>query len=209
MPRHHVIISGTGRAGTTFLMQLFTELGLDTGFRNSQEGISPNCNAGMELDLRQPFAPYIVKSPWLCGCLDDVLAGGKIVIDHAFIPMRDLHAAAESRRRVTATSDPDQFDGIVPGGLWLTDDPDKQEDILAHQFYKLLHGLAQHDVPVTLLDFPRFVHDPEYLYKKASLLLRRIRYGLFLKAFRRVCRPELVHDFQEAELFTAATQDRL
>lgn len=32
MPKHHIIISGTGRAGTTFLVQLLTELELDTGF---------------------------------------------------------------------------------------------------------------------------------------------------------------------------------
>ena len=33
-PRHHVIITGTGRAGTTFLMELLTNLGLDTGFNS-------------------------------------------------------------------------------------------------------------------------------------------------------------------------------
>ena len=32
---HKVIITGTGRAGTTFLMQLLTAIGLDTGFVSS------------------------------------------------------------------------------------------------------------------------------------------------------------------------------
>lgn len=30
-PRRHVVITGTGRTGTTFLVALFTHLGLDTG----------------------------------------------------------------------------------------------------------------------------------------------------------------------------------
>lgn len=32
MGKRHIIISGTGRAGATFLVQLFTALGIDTGF---------------------------------------------------------------------------------------------------------------------------------------------------------------------------------
>ena len=31
-PRKHVVITGTGRAGTTFLIEVLTILGLDTGF---------------------------------------------------------------------------------------------------------------------------------------------------------------------------------
>lgn len=195
MPRRHVIISGTGRTGTTFLMQLLTALRLDTGFGDLHSAIAANCNAGMERDIREPDAPYIVKSPWLCDCLDDILEEGDIVIDHALIPMRDLYSAAESRRRVTETSDPAEFDGIIPGGLWHTDDPQAQEDILAHQLYELIHTLAKHDVPTTLLYFPRLIHDPAYLYRKLSCVLGWIRYGAFLKVYREVCRPQLVHDF--------------
>ena len=97
MARHHIIISGTGRAGTTFLVQLLTELGLDTGFPKGQK-IDQNSSAGLELDLRSARAPYIIKSPWLCDYLDEVLQGGELIIDCALIPMRDLYSAAESRR---------------------------------------------------------------------------------------------------------------
>ena len=31
-PRRHVVITGTGRAGTSFLVELLTHLGLETGF---------------------------------------------------------------------------------------------------------------------------------------------------------------------------------
>ena len=71
-------ISGTGRAGTTFLMQLFTELGLDTGFKRVSDNKSyfPTARAGLEQDLFDRKGPRIVKSPFLCDHVDDVLAAG-------------------------------------------------------------------------------------------------------------------------------------
>ena len=68
MPRHPSIISETCRAGTIFLVQLLTELGLDTGFPKGQV-IDPNSRAGMELDIHDAHAPYIIKSLQLCGYL--------------------------------------------------------------------------------------------------------------------------------------------
>jgi hypothetical protein len=195
--RHHLIISGTGRAGTTFLVQLFTSLGLETGFSDCSSGISPNCNAGLEHDIRQPGAPYVVKSPWMCDYLDDVLESGEIVVDHAIVPMRDLYAAAESRRDVVrrepahSTTPPD----AVIGGLWHTREPEKQEVVLAQQFHKLLLALAKHSIPTTLLLFPRFVRHPDYLYDRIRPLLGGITYGVFRESFREVSRPELIHDF--------------
>ena len=196
MERHHLIISGTGRAGTTLLVQLFTQLGLDTGFTDTTSSVYDNCNGGMESDLRQPDAPYVVKSPWLCDYLDDVLQNGDTVIDHAIIPVRDLYSAAQSRRDVTEKTDPDEYPTPdIPGGLWHTENPDEQETILAKQFYKLLFVIAKHDIPMTLVHFPRFAYEPAYLYWKIAPLLGDIGYGTFMTAFGEVGRPELVHNF--------------
>jgi len=193
MTRHHVIISGTGRAGTTFLVQLLTELGLDTGFSNAHAQIFSHANAGMETDIRRPDAAYIVKSPWLCDYLDEVLQNEDVIVDHAIVPMRDLYSAAQSRRNVTRQADPSLVN--VPGGLWHTQEPGNQETILTLQLYKLLQTLAKHDVPLVLLSFPRFVNDPEYLYQRIGFLLTNISYETFLKAFQVISQPELVHDF--------------
>ncbi|MGA3113216.1 MAG: hypothetical protein ABSF90_02150 [Syntrophobacteraceae bacterium] len=197
MPRHHVIISGTGRAGTTFLVQLLTALKLDTGFENPASGISPESNAGMELDIRQANAPYIIKSPWLCDHLDEAIRGNPIIIDHAIVPIRDLYSAAESRRAVSKKSAlSSRPDDDVPGGLWHTKVPEKQESVLTRQLYNLFFVIAKHDIPVTLLHFPRLVNEPEYLYKKIAFLLPNIGYDVFLQYFREVGKPELVHDFK-------------
>jgi hypothetical protein len=192
MGRHHLIISGTGRAGTTFLVQLFTELGLDTGFADSASGLLPDCHAGMERDIRDKDAPYVVKSPALCEYLDEVLQTSEIVIDHALVPIRDLYSAAESRRDVSRRGPRKRGN---PGGLWLTKNPRAQEAILAQQLHHLVHTLAKYDIPMIWLHFPRFVKDPDYLYQKIKPVLPSPDFESFTKAFRAVTRPELVHDF--------------
>jgi hypothetical protein len=193
--KHHVIISGTGRAGTTFLVQLLTVLGFDTGFGDPASGIFSNCNAGMERDLREPDAPYIVKSPWICDYLGDVVRSGRVVIDHAIVPMRDLFAAAESRRKVSSEAAGGVRPDEVPGGLWHTARPEAQEAILTEQFYKLFLTLAEQDIPITLLHFPRLVTDSDYLYGKLAFLLAGTTREAFVRGFQSVSRPDLVHHF--------------
>ncbi len=197
MIKHHLIISGTGRTGTTFLVQLFTVLGLDTGFNDITSGIYENCNAGMEWDIRHADAPYIVKSPWLCDYLDELLEAERVIIDHAIIPVRDLFSAAESRRDVTRRTDKALYpDGTIPGGLWHTERPEQQEAILVNQLYKIINTIAKRDIPLTLLYFPRMVHDPEYFYRKIEFALQGVSYERFLAAYKQVVRPDLVHEFE-------------
>src|SRR5436190_7771962 len=99
-PRRHVIISGTGRAGTSFLVQLLTNLGLDTGYKEANKGWHEHARAGLEWDVRKETAPYIVKSPYFCEYAAEVFQRPDIIVEHLFIPMRDLYEAAESRRFV-------------------------------------------------------------------------------------------------------------
>lgn len=191
--RHHLLISGTGRAGTTFLVQLLAVLGLDIG---TPSPIDENAQAGHELDLRDPGTPYVVKSPWICGYLNDLLLErAEIVIDHVLVPVRDLYAAAESRRDVVRRAGPCARPD-VNGGLWHTADPADQERVLTRQLYRLIYALARHEIPVTLLFFPRIVQNPTYLYRRLRPVLPGIDEATFLRAFRAVSRPELVHDFE-------------
>ena len=200
--KHHLIISGTGRAGTTFLVQLLTELGLDTGFSNPFAKIKEDRNAGMEWDLRKnPDAPYIVKSPALCEHLETILRNRDIVIDHAIIPIRDLFSAAESRRAVARKGSPKiltarRFLGIKG---WRIRKPDEQETVLAQNFHALLHTLARYDIPLTLLHFPKFASAPAYLFEKIRFLLKDISFPDFLRAFEAISRPDLIHDFSNGK----------
>jgi hypothetical protein len=208
--KHKVIISGTGRAGTTFLVQLLTALGLETGFKDLHEGVYENCNAGMECNLADSSSPYIVKSPSLCDDLAQILQTGEYVIDHAFIPIRNLEAATQSRIQVFNQGKPKGgylrllLKGLkykaTPGGLIDTDTPDEQQYILTQKLYNLINTITTYDIPHTFLNFPRIIEDAQYLYNKLVPIIGGIDYSKFLKTFDYVAKPELVHDFSQPEL---------
>lgn len=122
---------------------------------------------------------------------------GNTVIDHAFIPIRDLYSAAESRRDVERRSR--SYSQVpVPGGLWGVMRANEQEAVLALKIYELMTTLAKWSIPLTLLSFPRIVHDPAYLYEKLAPLLGDCSRERFQQGFAAVARPELVHEFMIA-----------
>ena len=201
MIRSHIVISGTGRAGTTFLVQLLTHLGLNTGFDTDKMEVHPIARAGLELDIRDENAPYIVKSPSLCDSLEDVLASS-VRIEHAIIPVREFEAAAASRAHVQklTTGNADGKDE-VNGGLWGTDEAYNQVSVLRFKFTKLIEVLVRHDIPMTFLAYPQFFNDPDYLYEKLTFLLGNIDLASFRTAFDRIVRPEWIHQFNEDDRF--------
>jgi hypothetical protein len=88
--RSHIIIAGTGRAGTTFLVQYLAELGLDTHVsRQGLEQLDANANAGLEdmpLVAAAETLPYVIKAPWIGEYVDEILASPDIRIDAAILP---------------------------------------------------------------------------------------------------------------------------
>ena len=209
--RKHVVIAGTGRAGTTFLVQLLTNLKLDTGFTGEtmRNRIDEVARAGLENDVRKESAPYIVKSPWFFEIASEVVNRKDIILEHVFIPMRDLHSAAESRRQVTrdAVSRMTFFKRLkgkikppkVAGGLVYSRLPWKQEKILLVRFYELVLTLSEGQIPVTLLQYPKLVSDSAYLYEKLKPVLRTISREEFSLIFNQTVRPDLVHNFKKSE----------
>ena len=197
-PRHHVVITGTGRSGTTFLMQLLTRLNLGTGFDSDDlvNQIDPHSNAGLERDIRSEDAPYIIKTPFFCNYAEEVVKNPLITLDHVFIPVRDLSSAAASRIRVVREHPPTELAPTqMAGGLWGTENPEDQAKILQDYLISLLLALADSQIPVTLLRFPRLVKDVEYTHQKLKPLLKGVAFEVFREAFDAVVRPDLVHDF--------------
>ncbi|MBL1212939.1 MAG: hypothetical protein HND52_06240 [Ignavibacteriae bacterium] len=199
--RQHIVITGTGRAGTTFLVQILTHLGLDTGFTPDNMVIDKNARAGLEHDIRNNDVPYIVKSPWFCDYVGEVLNREDIDIEHIFIPIRDSKSAAASRYNVFKNTP--FFKRIITksayinGGTWGTKRKNKQEVILIQKLYDLLLSLSNTNIPVTLLKFPRIVNDSEYLFEKLKNILHDIEYHDFKLAFEKTARPDLVHSFNK------------
>jgi len=95
-----LIIAGTGRAGTSFLVRYLTELGLDTTLARNGDRASwdEDANAGLENQLVcGDNLPYVVKSPWIGEYVDQILREKQFKIDAFIVPVRDLVEAATSR----------------------------------------------------------------------------------------------------------------
>jgi hypothetical protein len=198
MKRHHVIISGTGRTGTTLLIQLLTKLGLDTGFTGDDDHVYQTCNAGMEHSLTAEKVPYIIKNPDFCKTLEKALVTGNYRIDHTFIPVRDLFSAARSRIKVSEETPRYAIPkGLsrAPGGLWGTKDKSQQEDILVRKFFQLIYVIVRYDIPHTFLEFPRLALDPAYTYEKLKPILKDVGYDEFAEIFQETSKPERINDF--------------
>jgi len=201
-PSGHIIISGTGRAGTTFLIQYFTAVGMNTGYTldESLSKTDPISNAGLERSFFEKDAPTVVKSPWLSDEIESVLGSGDFVIRNAIVPVRDLYSAAESRRRVYQEAAKAGKDPLKhPGTLWKTSVAEEQEAYLAIQFYKLIQPLVQHGVPITFLPFPDFVISHDVLFSIIRPILNDfgVNYNGSLKGFQLVADTSLLHNFNK------------
>jgi hypothetical protein len=184
--KHHLIIGGTGRSGTSLLVKYLTECGLETHIsRNPNFWWDENAEAGLEdLPLPEGDSPYVIKSPWLFECVDALVQREDITVDAVIMPVRNLVEAAASRsilelraRHVAS----DYFEkmktwetwGVTPGGTVYSINPLDQARILAVGFQKTVHILVKHEIRIVFLDFPRLVEDGDYLYERLKNLLPR------------------------------------
>ena len=203
--KNHLLIAGTGRAGTTFLVEYLAACGLDTQLaRRGRHAYDDAANAGLEdLLIGEPDAPYVCKSPWLYEFVERLLADDEVIIDAVIVPMRSLVEAATSRvvnemRARYATATPDDCKqwaswGLTPGGVVYSLNPIDQARLLALGFHELLHVLVRRKIPVLFLDFPRFIEDHDYLYDSLdSVLGHRVDRASAQRAHEQLAMPAMV-----------------
>lgn len=204
--KNHLLIAGTGRAGTTFLVQYLAECGLDTQFAHlARPDYDDDANAGLEdLLVGNADAPYVVKSPWLYEFIERLLANPEIAVDAVVIPMRSIVEAAASRTvnelrarhgNAAVHDDCKQWEtwAATPGGIVYSLNPIDQARLLALGFHELLHALVKRNIPVVLLDFPRFIEDPGYLYEALRPALgEKVDRASALRAHGRTAEPSKV-----------------
>jgi len=191
VPEPKIVITGTGRAGTTLLVSVLTHLGLDTGETSGKlSGVDARTRGGLESRLDAPDAPYVVKDTTLPFRLATLLETGAVSVRHVIVPIRALDLAAASRVRGSNYG----RNIFARGGLWGTVDPVKQRDALACMLYELMYTIARFELPHTLLDFPRFASDWQYTYRALSFLVPEQPPEAFRQALAAVVRTELIHD---------------
>lgn len=217
---NHLLIAGTGRAGTSLLVRYLTELGLSTNLTGRKEDTAWNedANAGLEnLILHGANSPYVVKSPWLYEFIDQVLARKDLTIDGVIVPIRNLAEVVSSRlilemqnihRRANYMAGEEKTWsswGSAPGGAVFSLNPLDQARLIAEGFHFLLEKLVASDIPIYFLSFPRFTKDPEHLYNALKgCLPRNITAEQAFEAHRRVVNLDMVRTGDELSVVEPA-----
>lgn len=185
--QHNVIVSGTGRSGTTFLMLIFTFLGMDTGFTedNYDMDIDNDANSGLERDLQ--FA-YIVKSPAYIQCISEVIL--ETNIDWMIIPIREYEDSALSRYKLGPG---------VRGGLWESRNAVEQVQMYWRIMAKYLRKMVKYQIPTIFLDFDKLIVSQKYVYNKLLPLFesKNISFDSFKVAYTKAT----LHQRRKSSLF--------
>lgn len=169
----HVIITGTGRSGTSFLVKFLTYLGFDTGFKAGDLGHKWNENTRSELETDvggSSNLPRIIKDPRLSFRLRE-LVEKEFPIEHVIIPVRPLKEVAKSRQTKRVGWDGREADH----GGWVP--------FLGYALGSAVADCVSLRLPFTLLEYPRLVQDGEYLYEALAWLFKDTNKELFLKVF--------------------------
>lgn len=189
-PGRHLIIAGTGRAGTTALVQLLDACGLETNRETLEYFFT--ARAGLEQRIG-PRASYVVKNPYLSEDLAGLLATGIDArdIDAVIVPIRELDSAVASRLDIF------RREGLgAAGGLWRNRRPTQQPLLLAQAVHQLLYTCENNGIPVLMLGYPRFVNDPTYAWGRLQPVLGALEESSFVRLHQDVIRKDLVSSDQ-------------
>jgi hypothetical protein len=218
--KQHLLITGTGRAGTSFLVQYLHGCGLETHLSHHPKAkLYEGANAGLEdIPIRGRPLPYVIKTPWLFEFIERFLSRDDIRVDVAVLPMRDLVEVASSRvtlemrERYSSLNDIGVLEectkwetwGKTKGGVVYSLNPIDQARILATGFHQVIHAFAKRAVPMVFLDFARMIEDGEYLYDQLRPYLpESTTREAALALHQSLAAPELMH--MAAELGNAAS----
>lgn len=180
IPGDKIVVAGTSRDGAAILVQILTQLGMYTGMPSERlcSIDEPTGDGVTSAHVDELESLQVVNDPTLSIRFGELFDEGSVPIDHVIIPIRRLDRAAvrlstsESRRNI-----------FIRGGPSSTWRQAKQRDAQAIMLYDLIYALAEHEIPHTLLEFPRFVTDYNYTFRALwflapTMTLNDFRYAL-------------------------------
>lgn len=153
-----VMVTGTGRCGTTLIIKIFSFVGMNTGYtlEDYTDGIDTGCNAGMERPVMSRFT--VLKNPLFLSLVPNILE--EIRIKYMIVPIRDYVASAESRKRHTEMG--------LKGGGFVNGAKDIESQVVLYNkaMAKFVLDITKYDVPTIFLDFDRMISDRKYVWNK-------------------------------------------
>ena len=193
------VITGTGRAGTSFLIGLLSLLHLPTGFDSKRVFttlLESQPHAGLESEPRmigrtlQCDHREIYKSPRL---LENTYWLRADNIAHVIVPMRKSEDAAASRKYQSEHHNPSR------GGFWLGARNETEQMIANdHAVASFLWSVSKLVTPTfTVLQYPKHVQNGEYTYAKMKSFLDAYDVGkqTFVTAHAALSNESLVHTY--------------
>ena len=194
-PINKILIAGYGRSGTSFIIQLLTRLGFDTGFEPYKEHIDKSKRAGCERmtsiqgtddDIIKVFenTPYILKAPAYSMIFKELSMRNILKVDYMFIPVRDLGKAAESRIDVGLNWIIKYVDSNAP-------DYAKQVASNAIALGACVEGCMVLNIPFVLMRFPDLVKNEKYCYDSLTRVFE-INKKKFHKIFQELSNPDSI-----------------
>lgn len=176
-----ILITGTGRAGTTVLVEILTNMGYDTGFQTVYEyQYDEASHAGLE--SRIDSTSRILKNPKFSLDIESIVE--KIEIDFVIIPIRELELSANSRAKHANKN----------GGWFNATNLEEQIQTNLKIIYNLSLVLSKNMIPFCFLPFPDFLEKPSVLYKNLKFLFDEK--GLSLEqvsdTIKKIYKPELI-----------------
>mgnify|MGYP003660093651 CR=1 FL=1 len=199
-----ILITGTGRSGTTFLIKLFSFLGYDTGYDRNNYGnfLYQPCNSGMEKSYKDNH--YIMKSPEFIENIESIVNDESVSIKQVIIPIRDYELSAKSRVKnsthVACVLQRREFDHMSreskrtiiteqsPGGLWRAKSEKEQVIFYRKIISNYMYFMTKYDISTIFLDFDRLVKDKIYLFDKLRDILdeKNIKFDSFSEVYDEV-----------------------
>jgi hypothetical protein len=157
-----ILITGTGRCGTTFLIKLFSFLDFNTGYNrnNYKLSIYSNCNSGMERCYKDNYD--VLKNPKFIKDIEKILEDTSITITNVIIPIRNLSMSAKSRVK----NGP-----LNAGGLWDATDELSQINFYQNILSNYLVISTKYDINTIFIDFDKMINDKTYLFNKLKNIL--------------------------------------
>ncbi len=165
-----VIVTGPGKSGGSLLMQISTELGIDTGFSKGLAFKGNDAGGSYEKSLRgssivKPI-PYLIKEPQMCADIDLRIKRLNLDVEHIYILLRrpgPEACALEFMRR--GTGHPESFEETLRGT-----DLKRVEKGMALRECQIVNLVAEMDHPHTLVSYPRFADDLDYAFLKFKFM---------------------------------------
>lgn len=203
-----ILITGTGRSGTTLIMQILTELGYDTGFKDKNHDWRDWVRAGQEMgypvhlkynnkmelywtgsslrdkQLLETY-PRIIKSPTFTLHLKKLLDKDIIELEHVIIPIREVDKCVASRKKANLMHEPLYLSEI-------TDEMVKEKVFNYIMLGHLLEALAFYNLDHTYIKYPEMVYSPDYLYYKLKGIFWNMNKGRFIEVHQELAKEELV-----------------